>query len=498
MAPGLKIGPDPEQGIERATINPNSTMRRALQHTKITFTLGPATESEEMLAKLINAGVDLCRLNMAHANHEWTRNMIRRIKTVCNRLGRHIAIMMDVKGPEIRTGDVAAPFNLQEGQLFDLLTDEGTPGGDDIVHVTVNYRGFPADVAVGRTVLVDSGLIRLVVMEKFPGRVRCRVAVPGKMSSRRHINLPGVKVNLPALTQKDRGDIEVGIAEGVDFFALSFVREANDLDLLRRFLTEHRSRAKIIAKIEDQSAIANLDEIVSASDGLMVARGDLGIECPFEDLPIIQHRAIQKCIAHRRPVIVATHMLESMIQSPVPTRAEVTDIAHAVLEQADCIMLSGETTSGKYPLECVETMKRIADRLELDGEFPAQPPLVLKSHKDKLLAAAMKLAQETGRAGIVVFSRNGNLPAVLSALRTRRCPIYAFTDVEPVFKQMLLLWGVEPFLMEFSKDPEKTIQDSFAYLKRREWAEKGEWLVVVTNVLMGEKVIDSIQLREVE
>jgi len=473
-------------------------MRRALQHTKITFTLGPATESEEMLEKMIRAGVDLCRLNMAHANHEWTRTVIRRIKATCARIGRHIAIMMDVKGPEIRTGDVPAPVQLKVGQLFDFITEEGAPAGDGVEHVAVNYRGLPMDVETGQTVLVDSGLIRMLVLEKHPGRLRCRVAIQGLMTSRRHINLPGVKVNLPALTQKDRLDIEVGIAAGVDFFALSFVREANDLDLLRRFLTDHHSRAKIIAKIEDQSAIANLDEIVSASDGLMVARGDLGIECPFEDLPIIQHRAIQKCIAHRRPVIVATHMLESMIHSPVPTRAEVTDIAHAVLEQADCIMLSGETTSGKYPLECVDTMKRIIDRLELSGEFYSLPPLQLKSHKDKLLAAAMKLAQETGRCGVVVFTRNGNLPAILSALRSHRCPIYAFTDVEPVFKQLLLHWGVEPFLMEFSADPEKTIQDSFDYLKRQGWAEKGDWLTVVTNVLMGKKVIDAIQLREVE
>jgi pyruvate kinase len=473
-------------------------MPRSFQHTKITFTLGPATESEEMLEKMIMAGVDLCRLNMAHAKHEWIRLVVRRIKSTCDRIGRHIAIMMDVKGPEIRTGDVAASFMLEAGQLFDLVTDAGTPAEDGVGHVTVNYRDLPKDVLVGKPVLVDSGLIRMDVVETHEGRVRCKVTVGGKMSSKRHINLPGVKVNLPPLTQKDRHDIEVGIEEGVDFYALSFVREADDLDLLRRFLTERESKAKIIAKIEDQSAIANLDEIIAAADGLMVARGDLGIECPFEDLPIIQRRAVQQCIMHRKPVIVATHMLESMIHSPVPTRAEVTDIANAVLEQADCIMLSGETTTGKFPLECVETMKRIADRLEESGQFHPAPPLPLKTSKDKLLASAARLAQDVGHSGLVVFTRNGNLPAILSALRPRQCPIYAFTDVEIVFKQLLLHWGVEPFLMEFSPDPEKTIQNAFAYLKRSDWVSPRAWLVVITNVIMGEKIIDSIQLREVE
>jgi pyruvate kinase len=473
-------------------------MRRSFQHTKITFTLGPATESEEMMEKMILAGVDLCRLNMAHGNHDWVRASIRRLKEVCRRIGRHIAIMMDVKGPEIRTGDVAVPIMLEAGQVFDFITHKGEPAGDGVACVSVNYPDLPRDVEIGKTVLVDSGLIRLEVLEKYPARVRCRVTVPGKMSSRRHINLPGVKVNLPPLTQKDRQDIEVGIAEGVDFYALSFVREADDIDLLRRFLSEHGSEAKIIAKIEDQSAIANLDEIIIAADGLMVARGDLGIECPFEELPIIQRRAVHLCVAHRRPVIVATHMLESMIQSPVPTRAEVSDIANAVLEQADCIMLSGETTTGKYPLECVETMKRISTQLERHSEYYPVPALPLKTGKDKLLASAARLAQDMGQSAIVVFTRNGNLPAVLSALRPRRCPIFAFTDVEPVFKRLLLLWGVEPFFMPFSRDPEQTIQDAFAYLKRRNWVVPSDWLVVVTNVLMGDKVIDSIQLREVE
>jgi pyruvate kinase len=364
--------------------------------------------------------------------------------------------------------------------------------------VSVNYPLMGGDVAVGTTVLVDSGLIRLEVVATSAARVRCRVVVPAKLTSRRHINLPGVKVRLPALTAKDRADITVGVEEQVDFFALSFAREADDIDILRRFLTDMKSEARIIAKIEDQSGIANLDEIIVASDAVMVARGDLGIEVPMEDLPLIQKRMVDACIRHRKPVIVATHLLESMITSPVPTRAEVSDIAGAVWSTADAIMLSGETTTGRYPLECVQFMKRVAGRIEGSATKGYNSALPLKTNKDRLLRSAVTLAQEIGDAGIVVFTRNGLLPQALAALRAWRCPIYAFTDEPQVFRHMLLMWGVEPFLIKFTADPEETICDAFAYLLRREWVARGDWMVVVTNVLVGKKTIDSIQMRPVE
>ena len=305
-------------------------------------------------------------------------------------------------------------------------------------------------------------------------------------------------MRLPALTAKDRADIAVGVEEQVDYFALSFAREADDVDILRRVLTDLKSRARIIAKIEDQSGLANLDEIIVAADAVMVARGDLGIEVPMEDLPLIQKRAVDACIRHRKPVIVATHLLESMITSPVPTRAEVSDIAGAVWSTADAIMLSGETTTGKYPLECVQFMKRVAGRIEGNAKKGYNVDLPLKTHKDRLLRSAVVLAQELGDAGIVVFTRNGLLPQALAALRAWRCPIYAFTDEPQVFRHMLLMWGVEPFLMEFTVDPEDTIRGAFAYLLRRGWVEPGDWMVVVTNVLAGEKTVDTIQMRPVE
>ena len=472
--------------------------KESFRLTKVVFTLGPASSDEDMLEKLILAGVDICRLNMAHADEAWTRKMIHRIRDVCARTQRHIAIMMDVKGPEIRTGDLPAAVELVAGQLIDLLPQ---PGGaeDGVFCVSVNYPFLGSDVAEGTTVLVDSGLIRLKVLTTSAARVRCQVDVPARMGSRRHINLPGVKVRLPALTTKDKADIAVGVDEKIDYFALSFVREADDVDILRRLLSDLKSGAKIISKIEDQSGIANLDEIIVASDAVMVARGDLGIEVPMEELPLIQKRIVDSCIQHRKPVIVATQLLESMISSPVPTRAEVSDIAGAVWSTADAIMLSGETTTGKYPLECVQFMKRVAGRIE--GSMTTKgynSKLPLKTHKDRLLRSAVVLAQELGDAGVVVFTRNGLLPQALAALRAWKCPIYAFTDQPQVFRHMLLMWGVEPFLMDFRPDPEDSISDAFAYLLRREWVKTGDWMVVVTNVLAGKKTIDSIQMRPIE
>ena len=330
-------------------------MPRTYRHTKVIFTIGPATTDEEILEKLLNVGVDICRLNMAHASHEWTKQTIDTVNKVCQKTGRQIAFMMDVKGPEIRTGDVGEELQLIAGETFDLLMDPKA-AEEGIRGTTVNYPGLNKDINVDDVILVDSGLIRMKVIEINDERVRCTVVIPGPMGNRRHINLPGIKVNLPCLTKKDRDDIMCGIECGVDFFALSFVREPDDLDILRRFIADNGSVAKIIAKIEDQTAVKNLDEIILASDGLMVARGDLGIEIPYETLPLVQHRAVKTCLAMGKPVIIATHMLETMITNPMPSRAEITDVATAVLEQADCIMLSGETTVGKYPGECVDVL----------------------------------------------------------------------------------------------------------------------------------------------
>ncbi|MEM1221742.1 MAG: pyruvate kinase [Verrucomicrobiota bacterium] len=476
-------------------------MKKKHRKTKLIFTIGPATLDEGILEELIREGADICRLNMAHADHAWTRSTVATVRKVCERVGRQIAIMMDVKGPEIRTGDVAETMELKEGETFDFTYGEGVGGvGEDGVRrVDVNYPDLANDMSVGETVLVDSGLMRLKVLEIIDQRLRCEVIIPGPLGNRRHINLPGVRVNLPALTKKDEADVNVGIEEGVEYFALSFVREAEDLDIFHKYLSDRGSKAKIIAKIEDQQAITNLKEIIIASDGLMVARGDLGIECPFEDLPLIQSQAINLCIQQTKPVIVATHMLESMIDSPMPTRAEVTDISNAVREQADCIMLSGETTVGKYPLECVKTMHRIAARME-EAEPEAhevlRKDLTLARPKSKMLRSAAYLASEM-EGSIVVFTRRGLFAQKLSSLRPQ-VPIYAFTDQPVLFKQLLLLRGIEPFLIKFNdKEPELTIQDAFQELKENNWCEPGDPIVVITKMYAGEQEIDTTQLRRI-
>jgi pyruvate kinase len=470
-------------------------MRGYYRHTKIIATVGPSTESREKLAQLIVSGVDVIRLNMAHGNGAWVATTLKSIRAVSTEVSRHVAVMMDVKGPEIRTGTVGEPIELRIGETFEFYTVSPSDGSSG---VHVNYPGLPHDVSVGSTVLVDSGLLRMEVIHKDDTHVRCRVLNSGKLGSRRHINLPGVDVNLPSLTEKDEADIRVGVEAGVDFIALSFVRRADDILVLRALLDHLGSKARIIAKIEDQGGLRNLEEIVRVADAVMVARGDLGIEIDYHTLPLVQSRIIETCLTEGKPVIIATHLLESMIAAPMPTRAEISDISTAVRERADAVMLSGETTTGMYPLECVEVMKNIVKTIEPTEKRGINEVIELKEPKAKMLRSAAVLAQELGTSGIVVFTRSGFLAYTLAALRAVGVPIYAFTDDEALFRQLLLPWGVEPFLMPFSNDPEETILNAIAYLKRREWCAEGTWLVVITNALAHDKVIDTLQLRQIE
>jgi pyruvate kinase len=470
-------------------------MRGHYRHTKIIATIGPSTETHDKLTQLITSGVDVIRLNMAHGSGEWVTTVVKRIREVSQEVQRHVAVMMDVKGPEIRTGVVAESIDMKIGETFEFYTDKPSDG---ITGVIVNYPGFPDDVKVGTTVLLDSGLIRLEVVSKDSTHVRCRILTPGKLGSRRHINLPGVDVNLPSLTEKDERDIRTGVQAGIDFVALSFVRRADDILVLRALLDHLGSKARIIAKIEDQGGLRNLEGIVKVTDAVMVARGDLGIEVDYHTLPLVQTRIVELCLTEGRPVIIATHLLESMISAPMPTRAEISDISTAVRERADAVMLSGETTTGLYPLECVEVMKNILRTIEPTEKRGINEVIKLNEPKAKMLRSAAVLAQELDQSGIVVFTRSGMLAYTLAALRAVGVPIYAFTDDEALFRQLLLPWGVEPFLMKFSADPEETILNAIEYLKRKQWCKEGAWLVVITNVLAHEKVIDTIQLRQIE
>ncbi len=306
-------------------------------------------------------------------------------------------------------------------------------------------------------------------------------------------------VNLPSLTEKDEQDIRVGVEAGIDFVALSFVRRADDILVLRALLEHLGSKARIIAKIEDQGGLRNLEGIVKVADAVMVARGDLGIEVDYHTLPLVQTRIVELCLTEGRPVIIATHLLESMISAPMPTRAEISDISTAVRERADAVMLSGETTTGLYPLECVEVMKNILRTIEPTEKRGINEVIKLKEPKSKMLRSAAVLAQELDQSGIVVFTRSGMLAYTLAALRAVGVPIYAFTDDEPLFRHLLLPWGVEPFLMKFSEDPEETILNALEILKQKQWCKEGStWLVVITNALAHEKIVDTLQLRQIE
>ena len=470
---------------------------KPFRHTRVTFTIGPATESEAQLEAIIKAGANVVRLNMAHADHTWVRTIVARVREVSVRMKKELAVMMDIKGPEIRTGARQDPAQLVVDQLVDVTGSDTAPADGDVLVIPTNYPKMITAVPVGGVVLVDNGLIQLRVLEQRPDRLRCKVEQPGPLGSRRHINLPGVKVDLPALTDKDRADVAVGCEVGVDFYALSFVREAADVHALRALLAQHDSKAHIISKIEDQSAIAHLGDILEATDALMVARGDLGIEIPYETLPQVQRQAVAMAIARRKPVIVATHMLESMIHAPVPTRAEVTDVSNAVLEMADSVMLSGETTTGKHPIRCVDVMTRIATTTERELPRKLSDEQLNETPKIKLLRAAAGLAQDLGNTGIIAFTRNGDVPRTLSSLRAIGCPIYAFMEETHVHRKMSLLWGVESFQMKFEPKAEDNITLALARLRDEGLAEPGQVLVIVTNVILGPSVIDSVQLRAV-
>jgi pyruvate kinase len=464
-----------------------------MRKTKIICTLGPATKDKKTLCKLIEQGADVFRLNMSHADHASVRKVVPQIRELAQQARRSVGILLDTQGPAIRTGDLKTELHLKPGDTIEF-TVRGARS-EEKYSVDVNYEGLVNDIQVGDTVLVDNGLIRLLVLEKRKNRIRCRVLTPGTLGSRRHINLPGVRVNLPPLTKKDMADVRLGAELAVDFVALSFVREASDIAELRGILQEKNSKALIVAKIEDQSAVHSIDEIIKIADAIMVARGDLGIECPMEELPIIQRRIVKMSIRLGKPVIVATHMLESMITNPMPTRAEITDVANAVFEQADAVMLSGETSVGRYPVECVEVLNRVALRIERSGGAGYAKSAVLEDARQKTVASAVVLANSLRRAKIIVFTRHGTMARYVSNLRPENAPIFAFTLSEEVRRQLSLAWGVCPVRIDFTKDPNATIDAAEKYLQENKLTAEGDQLVIISDILAEGARFDCVQLR---
>ncbi|HEV2393022.1 MAG TPA: pyruvate kinase [Verrucomicrobiae bacterium] len=464
--------------------------------TKIVATLGPATESPEMIGRLIEAGVNVFRLNMSHATHDWLRRVVSDIRAAAAARRSFTGIMMDTQGPAIRTGNLGVPLDLRPGQKL-VLTVRGERSEEER-SVDVNYANFVNDISIGDVVLVDNGNIEMKVLAKHGNRVECEVLTEGKLRSRRHINLPGVKVSLPALTAKDIQDVQAGLAAGVDLIALSFVREARDILQLKELFEGAKNVPLVIGKIEDQQALANLEDIVREADGIMVARGDLGIEIPYEELPIVQRRIVKLCLRHGKPVIVATHMLESMIESPMPTRAEVTDVANAVYEQADAIMLSGETTVGKHPLRCIEVFDRIATRIERSGGANFSESCELTSPRQKLVKSAVVMANELKAEAILVITRSGNTARHTAWLRPRYSKIYALCPGEEVARGLSLSWGVRPFVAPFDLiNPENTIEAALKSLLAQERLHPGATVVVIGLILVSDQIVDAVQMRVV-
>ncbi len=464
-----------------------------MRKTKIICTLGPATDQTSVLRQLIQKGADVFRLNMSHADHRSVRKIVPRIRALAEEARRSVGILLDTQGPAIRIGDLKTDLDLKQDDILEL-TVAGAKSKEPY-SVKVNYDGLVDDISVGDTILVDNGMIRLVVLEKQGKRIRSRVVTPGTLGSRRHINLPGVHVNLPPLTEKDLADISLGTELGVDFVALSFVRQKSDLDELRGVLVDRRSKALIIAKIEDQLAVRAIGDMIEGADAIMIARGDLGIECPMEELPIIQRRIVKSCLRLGKPVIVATQMLESMITNPLPTRAEITDVANAVFEQADAIMLSGETSLGRYPVECVRVLNRVALRIERSGGAGYAESAVLADRRQKTVASAVVLANSLPNSKIIVFTRHGAMARNVSKLRPKNAPIFAFTSSEEVYRQLSIYWGVYPAKINFTDDPNATIEAAEKFLRRTKLTAPGDQLVVISDLRAGEERIDSVQLR---
>ncbi len=468
----------------------------SIRRTKIICTIGPATHSFEKLEALYHGGMNLVRLNMSHADHRGAAEIINWIKTLNRKVRFPVPILLDTQGPEIRTGEINEPMDLKPGQV--VTVSVRGDGDVETSSILVNYQELVDVLEVGNRITVDNGLMNFEVLEK-KGRHQlvCKVIDGGKLGSRRHVNLPGIRVNLPAITAKDRKDIAFGLEHEVDFIALSFVRSAGDVHELRELLGQRGQNIKIIAKIEDQEGVANIHDIVHAADGVMVARGDLGIETNIADLPNVQRGIVQAAAHWGKRSIVATHLLESMIENPIPTRAEVTDVANAIYEGVDAIMLSGETSVGKYPVRCVQQLHDIAVRAELWPGLGYEKELVADTDKQHIATNAVKLAEDIHAVGIVVITRRGITADLVTSARPQRVPIFAFTNHSQTRRRLALNRAVYSFRIEFSREPEKTLQRALQILREREEFAPTDKVVVISDVL-AERNSDAIQLRYLE
>ncbi len=457
-----------------------------MRHTKIVATIGPASDDPAVLRSLIEAGVDVARLNFSHGGHLEQGQRFQRIRAAAKEAGKFVPIILDTKGPEIRLGVFAeGKVELQSGQLFTLRID-GQPG--DQHGVSVSYKALPEQLGAGDRVLVDDGLLEMEVKSTGPEQVVCRVLVGGTLSNRKGVNIPGRSLNLPALSAQDREDIRFGVGLGCDYIAQSFVRSASDILAMRELLEELGDQIPIIAKIENRQGVENITEILKVADGVMVARGDMGVEIPTEDVPLIQKDIIAACNRVGKPVITATQMLDSMIRAPRPTRAEASDVANAILDGTDAVMLSGETAGGSYPLEAVRTMARIALRAEQalenteilrQRETPKSPSVT-----DAISHATVQAATDLRARAIITSTQSGSTARMVSRYRPQ-APVLAFTYSKQVARRLNLSWGVFPMLGGLTQNTDEMITQAIARALDVGMIRNGDLIVLTAGVPVG-------------
>jgi len=451
-----------------------------MRKTKIICTVGPASEAKEKLIAMINQGMNVARLNFSHGEHSEHKQRIATIRQAAADTGHPLAIILDTKGPEIRTGRLQnRKVNLQTGQIL-VLTTRSVPGDDK--EVWVSYPNLPSEVKTGTNILISDGLISLLVQESNSTDIVCQVVNGGELGEKKGVNVPGIRINMPFLSEKDIADINFAIDEDMDFIAASFVRNAQDVLEIRRLLEARGANIDIIAKIESQGGVDNLDDIIKVADGVMVARGDLGVEIPAEEVPLVQKVIIEKCSRAGKIVIIATQMLDSMINNPRPTRAEVSDVANAIFDGADAIMLSGETAAGKYPVEAVEIMARIAKRAE--EALPYQEILRSKrlqrtsSVTDAISYATCATAASLGIPSIITATSSGTTARMVSKYRPQ-ADILAVTPDLRVMKKLVLVWGVNPVLTKETQGTDEIFAEALERCLEKEYIKKGD-LVVLT------------------
>ena len=465
------------------------------KRTKIICTIGPATESFATLKKLQKAGMNVARLNMSHSDHKSAKKIIDRIKKLNKSISTPVGILMDTQGPEIRTGDTDNIVDIKTGEIVTFTVRDDSDV--ESTSIRVHYDELIDSVNVGTLISLDNGLMNFKVLNKTENQLECKVLDGGKLGSKRHVNLPGIRINLPSVTEKDKKDIAFGLKEDVDFIALSFVRDASDIDDLEKILKKKRNKIKIISKIEDQEGLSNIEEISKASDGVMVARGDLGIETDLSDLPNIQRKIMSTCARNGKRSIVATHLLESMIENPTPTRAEVTDVANAIYEGSDSVMLSGETTIGKYPVECVEFISRIANQTEKYKTLGYEKKLTVNTDWQHLGVAAKTIAESIEADGVIAITRSGITAEIVSNAKPFTTPVFAFSNSRKTLRHLSIAGSINGFYSPMHLDHEKNISYILGLLKKELKPKQRMKFVVISGVL-SEKSADAIEIRYLE